>query len=59
MIEIEDEEIEEMMDHDWSIKKKIEWIIFNQSSGRRKFNVPETVDEILEVFKDHSEKGDK
>lgn len=59
MIEIDERDIEEMMDHDWSIRMKVEWIIFNQYPRRRKFKAPETVDRILEVFKDHSEKGDK
>jgi len=47
------------MENDWPLRKKIEWIIYNQYPRRKKFKVPETVDRILEVFKDYSEKGDK
>lgn len=57
MIMIDAYEIDDMLDKDWPMQKKIEWIILNHYPRGRKHKLSETVDLILEEFE--REKGDK
>ncbi len=40
------------MEKDWTIEKKIEWILANGYPHRKKFRMDESVRRILEVFED-------